>query len=64
MTAEQPSVAGSLAVQYPGMACEWDTELNPPLTANMITPGSKWTLDSAYFLTVVEMGVGEGRSTL
>src|SRR6202022_2018020 len=41
MTAEQPSVAGSLAVQYPEVACEWDSELNHPLTANMITPGSK-----------------------
>ncbi len=41
MTAEQPSVAGSLAVQYPEVACEWDTELNHPLTANMTTSGSK-----------------------
>ena len=41
MTTEQPDVAGSLADLYADVASEWDSELNAPLTAKMITPGSK-----------------------
>jgi rubrerythrin len=41
MTIEQPGVAESLADQYPEVAREWDSALNHPLTAKMVTPGSK-----------------------
>jgi hypothetical protein len=41
VTTEQPFVTGSLADLYPEEAAEWDSELNAPLTATMITPGSK-----------------------
>jgi predicted metal-binding protein len=41
VTTEQPFVTGSLADLYPEVAAEWDSELNAPLTAKMITPGSK-----------------------
>lgn len=41
MSTEQPSDGNSLVDQYPEIAWEWDSKLNHPLTANMITPGSK-----------------------
>ncbi|WP_448412428.1 zinc-ribbon domain-containing protein [Mycolicibacterium sp. XJ652] len=41
MSTEQPSDGESLADQYPEIAREWDSELNHPLTANMVAPGSK-----------------------
>ncbi len=41
MTTETPSSNNSLAVQYPEVAREWDSELNHPLTPKMVTPGAK-----------------------
>src|SRR4051812_18504422 len=41
MTSEPTSADDSLADLYPEVAREWDSDLNDPLTAKMITPGSK-----------------------
>ena len=41
MTSEPTGGDNSLADQYPEVASEWDSELNKPLTAKMVTPGSK-----------------------
>jgi transposase-like protein len=41
MTSEPTGGDNSLADQYPAVASEWDSELNHPLTAVMVTPGSK-----------------------
>jgi hypothetical protein len=41
MTSEPTGADNSLADQYPEVASEWDSELNHPLTAVMVTPGSK-----------------------
>jgi len=41
MATELTSSDNSLAAQFPEVASEWDTEANAPLTAAMITPGSK-----------------------
>lgn len=41
MTTELTSGDNSLAARYPEVASEWDLDLNRPLTATMIAPGSK-----------------------
>jgi transposase-like protein len=41
VTTERPSGDHSLADQHPEIAREWDSELNHPLAAKMVTPGAK-----------------------